>query len=72
MGIRRIDYARCNGCGTCVDLCPMDVIRLDQSTKKAVIMYLRDCQSCFACETECPKEAIFVTPDRERRIPLPW
>jgi len=72
MGIRRIDYSRCNGCGTCVDLCPMDVLRLDASTKKAVITYLRDCMSCFACEEECPKEAIFVTPDRERRIPLPW
>jgi NAD-dependent dihydropyrimidine dehydrogenase PreA subunit len=50
----------------------MDVLRLDASTKKAVITYLRDCMSCFACEEECPKKAIFVTPDRERRIPLPW
>lgn len=72
MGIRKIDYSRCNGCGTCVDLCPMDVLRLDPSTKKAVIKYLRDCMSCFACEEDCPKDAIFVTPDREKRIPLPW
>jgi NAD-dependent dihydropyrimidine dehydrogenase PreA subunit len=50
----------------------MDVIRLDPDGKKPVIKYLRDCMSCFACEEECPENAIFVTPDREKRIPLPW
>ncbi|MBP1729787.1 MAG: putative iron-sulfur cluster binding protein [Deltaproteobacteria bacterium] len=72
MGIRRIDYDLCTGCGRCVDLCPMDVMRLDPSVKKPVIKYLRDCMSCFACEEECPENAIYVTPDREKRIPLPW
>jgi NAD-dependent dihydropyrimidine dehydrogenase PreA subunit len=72
MGIRKIDQDACTGCGTCVDNCPMDVIRMDESESKAVIKYLRDCQSCFACELDCPSEAIFVTPERERRIPLPW
>jgi NAD-dependent dihydropyrimidine dehydrogenase PreA subunit len=50
----------------------MDVIRMDEEIDKAIIKYLRDCQSCFACELDCPNGAIFVTPDRERRIPLPW
>jgi len=72
MGIRKIDHAVCNGCGLCVDICPMDVIRIDKETKKPFIKYLRDCQSCFLCEIECPVGAIYVTPDRERRIPLPW
>ena len=72
MGIRKIDYDLCSGCGTCVDHCPMDVIRLDNNMNRAVIMYLRDCQSCFACDMDCPEGAIHVTPDRERRIPLPW
>ncbi|MGD0236257.1 MAG: ferredoxin family protein [Syntrophorhabdales bacterium] len=72
MGIRRIDYKVCTGCGTCVEACPMDVIRLDEKTEKPVIKYLRDCQSCFLCEMECPAGAIHVTPDREMRVPLPW
>lgn len=72
MGIRKIDYQLCNGCEICVDECPMDVLRMDKETKKPFIKYLRDCQSCFLCEVDCPVEAIYVTPVRERRIPLPW
>jgi NAD-dependent dihydropyrimidine dehydrogenase PreA subunit len=72
MGIRRIDTEKCIGCGTCVDDCPMNVIVLNEEGNKAEIKYLRDCQSCFLCEVECPVSAIFVTPHRERRIPLPW
>jgi len=73
MGIRKIDYHLCVGCGRCVDHCPMDVLRMDDKTKKPFIAYLRDCQSCFLCERDCPIEgALRVTPVRERRIPLPW
>jgi NAD-dependent dihydropyrimidine dehydrogenase PreA subunit len=72
MGIRKIDYDLCKGCRTCVNICPMDVLRIDETTQKPVIKYLSDCQSCFLCERDCPEGAIYVTPFRERRIPLPW
>jgi NAD-dependent dihydropyrimidine dehydrogenase PreA subunit len=72
MGIRKIDYSNCDNCLICVGVCPMDVFRHDQQTGRPIIRYLADCMSCFYCETKCPKRAIFVTPDRERRIPLPW
>ena len=72
MGIRKIDFRLCNGCGICVDNCPLDVIRMDETIKKAVIRYLEDCQSCFLCEIDCPEGAISVNPARERRIPSPW
>jgi NAD-dependent dihydropyrimidine dehydrogenase PreA subunit len=48
------------------------VIRLNKERKKAFIKYIRDCQSCFLCELECPQDAIYVTPFRERRAVLPW
>lgn len=72
MGIRNINLGLCSGCQTCVDICPMDVIKMDEDRDKAFIAYLRDCQSCFLCELECPTGAIYVSPERERRIPLPW
>ncbi len=72
MGIRKIDYTLCTGCGTCVDNCPMDVLRMDKDIKKPFVKYLPDCMSCFLCERDCPETAIYVTPVRERRIPLPW
>jgi NAD-dependent dihydropyrimidine dehydrogenase PreA subunit len=73
MGIRRMDRRLCVGCGNCVDVCPMDVLRMDEESRRPFIAYLRDCQSCFLCERECPVEgALWVTPGRERRIPLPW
>lgn len=72
MGIIKIDTRLCNGCGICAEYCPMDVIRIDNATKKAFIKYIRDCQSCFLCERECPVAAIEVLPIFERRMPLAW
>jgi NAD-dependent dihydropyrimidine dehydrogenase PreA subunit len=72
MGIRKIDYELCTGCGLCVESCQTDVLRLDEEREKAYIAYLRDCQSCYFCEYSCPEEAIYVTPERERRVPHPW
>ena len=70
MGIRRIDLNLCQGCGICVEACPMDVLRIDKKTRKAFIKYLRDCQACLLCELNCPNDAIWVSPDYERRIPV--
>lgn len=72
MGIRKIDMRLCTGCGICVDNCPMDCLRMDESSQRPIIQYLRDCQSCFMCSRDCPEDAIYVSADRERRIPLPW
>lgn len=72
MGIRAIDYALCNGCGICVDICPLDVLRVGDDGEKPVVKYLRDCQNCFHCEVKCPTKAIYVTPFRERRTPSPF
>ncbi len=71
MGIRKIDTKLCDGCGICIEACPMDVLRFDGNTKKAFVKYLRDCQTCLLCEISCPAKAIYVSPDYERRIPMP-
>ena len=72
MGIRKIDMKLCIGCNVCVDVCPLDVIRMEPATNKAYIKYLRDCQSCFLCEVECPEDAIEVVAIHERRMVTAW
>ena len=44
----------CNGCGTCVDLCPVAAIEIKNS--KAIIS--NDCIECGVCVGECPNGAI--------------
>ena len=39
MAISLIDPRTCIGCGTCVETCPTDVIRMNEETEHAVIMY---------------------------------
>ncbi|MBS7641074.1 MAG: 4Fe-4S dicluster domain-containing protein [Candidatus Bathyarchaeia archaeon] len=55
-----INVERCNGCGICVNLCPRDVIRLDESAKKAVVKYPEDCINCQFCQAYCPQKAINI------------
>ena len=54
------------------DVCPMDVLRMDEKGEKAVITYPLDCMTCFNCELECDPNAIYVSPERAKDIVLPW
>ncbi|MBN2402853.1 MAG: EFR1 family ferrodoxin [Spirochaetes bacterium] len=45
---------KCNGCGTCADVCPVGNILLD-SKKPA---WQHRCEQCLACIQWCPQEAI--------------
>jgi NAD-dependent dihydropyrimidine dehydrogenase PreA subunit len=60
--ITELDKTKCNGCGVCIDICPMDVIRPDNDTQKASICYPEDCTNCYLCEMNCAAGAIFVDP----------
>lgn len=62
MGIERIDG--CIGCGSCVAACPMDVLRLNKSSRKVEIRYPQDCQVCKLCLMYCPVDAITITESR--------
>jgi 2-oxoglutarate ferredoxin oxidoreductase subunit delta len=68
--IESINREKCNGCGLCVDYCPTDVLRIDD-TRKAVIKYLEDCMTCYNCELECPQNAIIVHPLKKEQ-PQAW
>ena len=72
MSIERIDLELCNGCGICVNSCPMDVIRMDEEGKKAVIKYPEDCMLCGWCEEDCPENAISISPEKTSPLIVSW
>jgi len=66
--IESLDIQKCLACGTCVEVCPMDVFRLaGEAAPHSEIRYRDDCQTCYNCELECPAQAIRVNPWRKAR-----
>lgn len=56
--LSRIDRDTCSGCGTCVERCPTEAIRLDDMGKA-----VRDADACFGCGVcarFCPEGAILL------------
>jgi ferredoxin len=51
----QIDPCECTGCGSCVDVCPSEAIRLVDG--KALI-YQEVCNGCGDCVAVCPSQAI--------------
>jgi len=45
----------CNRCATCVQVCPMGVLAIENNRIAAVN---EDCIGCRACEAQCAKRAI--------------
>jgi Fe-S-cluster-containing hydrogenase component 2 len=50
-----VNNDKCIGCGTCVDICPVNAISLQDG--KAVINQEK-CVNCGACAGACPVNAI--------------
>ena len=65
MPIVIVDWNRCSGKGTCIDLCPVDVFELQElqehpETLKAVPVKLQECIFCMKCVSNCIEQAITV------------
>jgi NAD-dependent dihydropyrimidine dehydrogenase PreA subunit len=71
MAIQPINNDLCIGCKICVEICPMDVFRMDREAKKAIVRYPEDCMLCNFCVIDCPTDAITVTRDKSSLI-LSW
>ncbi len=54
----KVDIEKCNGCGTCVDTCPVEVFELKD--EKSVVVNNDECLVCRACEVQCSEGAIEV------------
>ncbi len=60
-----VNWNRCSGKGTCVDVCPVDVFELQElaehpETLKAVPVRSEDCICCMDCIAACIEQAITV------------
>jgi NAD-dependent dihydropyrimidine dehydrogenase PreA subunit len=58
-----VDPEKCiadKGCTICVDVCPLDVLRIHPETGKAHMKY-DECWYCLPCELDCPTKAITVS-----------
>ena len=73
--IRNIDLDLCirgQNCEfMCEAVCPTDVIRISRDTGVPAVAYHKDCITCFACEVDCPVDAVDVSPII-RMKPQPW
>ena len=50
----------CIKCGTCVQICPLDVLKFDGigDDKQVIVKYPYECWHCRACVKDCPVNAI--------------
>lgn len=53
----QIDEARCTGCGRCVEVCPGNLLRLNER-QHAGMARPQDCWGCTACLKECRSGAL--------------
>ena len=51
---------RCDGCGHCVDICPSDIMHIDETIRRAVNIKPNFCWECYSCVKACPQNAIDV------------
>lgn len=64
---RLSDASSCNGCGTCVQYCPVHAISL---VNEKCNIDSRKCIGCGQCELQCPEDAVRMIP-HERNVILP-
>ena len=51
---------RCDGCGHCVDICPSDIMHIDETYRRAYNIEPNMCWECYSCVKACPQDAIDV------------
>ena len=59
-----VNQAKCDGCWTCVDMCPMEYFKKGKDGKVVVVKKSEnDCIGCNVCEINCESGAIKVKGD---------
>ncbi|MBN2189429.1 MAG: 4Fe-4S binding protein [Chitinispirillaceae bacterium] len=50
----KVDVQKCTGCGKCVEICPLEAIKIENG--KAVVT--DNCAECGSCIGACPNQAL--------------
>ncbi|PIN69878.1 4Fe-4S ferredoxin [Candidatus Woesearchaeota archaeon CG11_big_fil_rev_8_21_14_0_20_43_8] len=54
----KLDPKNCTLCGTCTEVCPMEVF--EKTDKKISVKNESECIACRSCEVQCPKQCIKI------------
>ncbi|MHA1369154.1 MAG: 4Fe-4S dicluster domain-containing protein [Promethearchaeota archaeon] len=60
-----VEIEKCVGCGTCFDVCPMLIFKIDESKHKVEIIDSKSCVNCRVCVNRCPTGTLFLAPETE-------
>ena len=55
-----IDLNKCEVCGTCYEICPLDVIGWKDKPAGPVVSYPNECWYCGSCLFDCDARAIDI------------
>jgi len=60
-----VNWNKCSGKGTCIEVCPADVFTLKEikehpETLKAVVVRKNNCIFCMKCVSACIEDAITI------------
>jgi NAD-dependent dihydropyrimidine dehydrogenase PreA subunit len=60
----QVETKRCNGCKTCMEVCPKEVFELTRldGKQKSRVAAMDACEQCTACVKQCPSSAILADP----------
>ncbi len=53
-----VDHENCDGCGTCVDIYPVDMFEIREEKRR--VINPDECLVCRACEVQCPNATIEI------------
>jgi ferredoxin/DNA-binding Lrp family transcriptional regulator len=66
--VARVHEVSCIGCGTCIEICPIDALSL---TKEIAKIDDKKCLGCGVCAQQCPENAIELIHTGLRKVFIP-
>ena len=63
-----VDRQKCTGCATCMRICPVEAINLEEgNSKKTALIDAQRCLDCTICMLRCPEDAVRMV---KRKTPM--